>query len=104
MNEDGGTPEDALTVADIPDAASDWPTLIRFAHTFDAYRHHGSFEAAAHVANARRHETLADLRTCLFFEARRWRHFGEDPTPDEEAYMRGLVEKIREAVSARRRD
>ncbi len=43
-------------------------------------------------------DTLTELRTCLFFEQRRWRHFGR--TPDEEsmifinAILRGVREKL----------
>ena len=38
------------------------------------------------------------LRACLFFEARRWRHYGDDPGPESLAYWRELVGKIRASV------
>ena len=55
----------------------------------------------AEIANARRHNSLTDLRTCLFFEQRRWRHFGEDPEGEDMAYIREVVEKIRGRVAVR---
>lgn len=46
-------------------------------------------------------EDLVALRTALFFEQRRWRHLDTAPHPDDEAYMRALVEAIRpHAVAA----
>lgn len=89
---------DALTLSDIPPSDADFDTLCRFGHTFDGYEEMGSFEACAAIANARSHDNLTEARACLFFEMRRWRHFGE--TPDEEAisYMRQLVASIRRYV------
>lgn len=90
-----------LTLTDIPPVEADLDALIAFAHTFDGYRHWGSFEQCAEIANAQDHESLEKLRTCLFFEARRWRHFGEDPDTDAEQYWRKLVAAIRREVQSR---
>lgn len=87
-----------LTLANIPDGDSDWHTISEFALTFDAYEHWGSFEACAAVANAPLHNSLTELRTCLFFEQRRWRHFGETPNSPALAYVRELVEQLRRCV------
>jgi hypothetical protein len=94
---------DELVLADIPKPDSDWGDILPFAHSFDGYTVMGSFEACATVANQRSHETLTDLRACLFFEARRWRHFGEDPDPSEMEYIRGLLGQIRDKISAGQR-
>jgi len=88
-------PNEQLDLSDVPDPQGDLQPIWDFAHTFNAYEAQGSFEAAAEIANQRRNASLTDLRTCLFFEVRRWRHFGEDPDPDEEHYIRSLVEDIR---------
>lgn len=88
-----------MTPDDVPNPGAPWEQIIEFAHTFDAYEALGSFEASAEIANSRRHESLTDLRTCLFFEARRWRHFGEDPEGEDLAYIQSVVEKIRAKVS-----
>jgi len=60
-------------------------TISKFAHSFNGYEHHGSFEKCAAVANTVLEKynktgtlddslSLDDLRTCLFFEYRRARH------------------------------
>lgn len=91
---------EALTLSDIPSTAASWPDIARFALTFNGYEV-WEFEVCAEIANARRHNSLTDLRTCLFFEQRRWRHFGEDPEGEDMAYIREVVEKIRGRVAVR---
>jgi hypothetical protein len=44
-------------------------------------------------------DTFAELRTCLFFEQRRWRHIGEVPDAEAMAYIRDLVRQIRAKVA-----
>jgi len=44
-------------------------------------------------------ESLDELRTCLFFEQRRWHHFGATPDGEAQRYFAALLEAIR----ARRR-
>lgn len=91
--------KERLRLADIPPSDADWNTIQRFALTFNAYEFHGSSEKCEQIANARRAETLIELRTCLFFEQRRWRHFGEEPDAEAMHYIRGLLDKIRKAVA-----
>jgi hypothetical protein len=91
--------DNALTVADVPPRDADWNIITEFALTFDGYKIWGSFDKCAEIANARRHDCLTELRTCLFFEQRRWRHFGEEPDAEGMEYIRGLVQKIREWIS-----
>ena len=43
-------------------------------------------------------QSLTDLRTCLFFESRRWEHFKKDPTKKGMIYIHALVEAIRMRV------
>ena len=87
-----------LTLASVPDPASSWHDLAEFALTFDGYAFHGSFEKCAEIAHARRHDTLDDLRTCLFFEQRSWRNMGEAPEGEDLEYIRELVRAIRAKV------
>ena len=109
-----------LTQSDIPPVDADWDTIAEFALTFDGYEVWGSSDKCADIANARRHGSLTELRTCLFFAQRRWRHFNpyrvepgvgtrlmitpEDKGnhPDKEAmdYVRDVVEQIRARVVA----
>jgi hypothetical protein len=89
----------ALTTGDVPSRDADWDTISQFALTFDGYGCWGSFDKCAEIANARSHESLTELRTCLFFEQRRWRHFGQGPDADEMKYVRELIDKILDSVS-----
>lgn len=91
-------PNEKLRIEKIPTPDSPWPILERFALTFDGYKHCGSSEACADIANARRQSTLSDLRTCLFFEQRRWRHQSESPDRSSMEYIRELIVQIRNRV------
>lgn len=91
-------PNNTLTLSDIPLPDAELDEISRFGHSFDGYVEMGSFEACAAVANARSCNSLDEARACLFFEMRRWRHFGEEPDEEALAYMRQLVEGIRRYV------
>jgi len=93
-------PNKSLRLEDIP-----WPVdhrypLDSFALTFNGYKECGSFEECARIANDAQPTTLTELRACLFFEQRRWRHFGVGPDEDAITYMWSLVERIRAKVMA----
>jgi hypothetical protein len=103
-NDPPSSTQKCLTIEDLPGPQADWSTIGAFALTFDAYVVLGSFEACAEIANARNSETLTDLRTCLFFEQRRWRHFGEEPDSSSMEYIHGIVEKIRIKLGAGERN
>jgi hypothetical protein len=80
-----------------------------FALTFDGYGHYGSEAKCAEVANARRErysrrKPLSELRACLFYEQRRWRHFGYAPDCEAMRYIRLLLENIRLAVIDQEQD
>ncbi|WP_027482058.1 hypothetical protein [Deinococcus pimensis] len=101
-------PNEQLRLTDVPAADASWYEIGTFALKFNGYEHRGSFNACADLANAAL-ETfeefggvptdLTDLRTCLFFEQRRWRHFGDEPDEEAMPYIRALVEAIRQAVA-----
>lgn len=93
-----------LTLADIPSPEADWGTIGRFALTYNGYEKCGSLEACAEIANSGRIETLADLRACLFFEQRRWRHFGRAPDGAAMSHIRSLLAQTRDRVAARTAD
>ena len=94
----------ALKLSDLPEPNADWDVINQFAHTIKGYEIHGSFEVCAEIANQHRHETLTDLRTCLFFEARRSRHCGYDPDPTEMEYIHQIIEQMRTKLVAKQRD
>lgn len=84
-----------LRAGQVPPDAADIDDLITFAHTFDGFQHAGSFERCARLANDRIFRSTDDLRAALFFEVRKWRHFGQDPDPESLAYWRSLVSRVR---------
>lgn len=92
-----------LQLSDIPSATASMDAVSEFGDTFNGYKHWGSFKACADIANQQKHDTLTELRTCLFFEQRRWHHYGDVPDAEAEAYQRGLVEAIRRKVAANER-
>ena len=91
-------PSNELKASSVPSQDSPLHELIDFAHTFDGYKIWGSFEKCAEIANGKDHSTLDALRTCLFFEARRWRHSGSDPDAEARTYWQHLLTEIRSRV------
>ena len=98
-----------LTEQDMPSPTAQWPQIGRFALTFDGYSYWGTFDKCAEISNrweeayAERQalpDSLTDLRTCLFFEQRHWRHYGWDPDEQAMRYIRALLEAIRSRVLA----
>jgi hypothetical protein len=93
-----------LLEADLPARRATWIKILPFALTFDGYEHWGSFKKCREIADfgVRLHrkqeplgQSLTDLRTCLFFESRRWKHLEKDPTKKGMNYVHALVEAIR---------
>ena len=100
MRNSASITNDKLRLSDVPAADANWDRLAEFALSFNGYEILGSFEACAAIANGRKHDTLTNLRACLFFEQRRWHHFGEAPDREGIAYIRGLIEDIRHKVGS----
>ena len=97
----------------IPQPEAGWYEIGSFALTFNGYEFHGSLDACGEIANhwlktyetdGALPETLTDLRTCLFFEQRRWRHYGYDPDEETMLYIRALVAAILKKVKNRAND
>ena len=96
-----------LQVQDIPEPNAEWYRICEFALTFDGYDRWGSSEKCAEIGNRWAEpyaesqslpDSLTDLRTCLFFEQRRWHHFGEAPDAAAMIYIRALLEAIGRTV------
>jgi hypothetical protein len=88
-----------------PDADED--AYHRFALTTDGYAREGSLSNCGRIANeAKEHwretkevpRTLRPLRSCLFFEQRRARMSGYPFDDQTFAYVRALVERMREIL------
>jgi len=100
-------PNSLLIEKDIPSRRAAWKNILPFAHTFNGYEHCGSVKKCRevarhgivlHRANQDLEQSLTDLRTCLFFEARRWKHLEKSPSKAALAYVHALVEAIRMRV------
>lgn len=87
-----------LKLTDIPDQNASWEEIATFALTFDGYDFWDTFKKCAEIANKHRHDSLTDLRTCLFFEQRRWRHLDKKPDENSMTYILSVVDKIRNKV------
>lgn len=98
-----------LVPVPVPAEDAPWsPDIARFASTFDGYREFGGVEPLGDFANECRERWSADgalpdgidrLRACLFFEQRRFRHFGEPPRGDDDRYVRALLAAIRSSAA-----
>ncbi len=104
MNE---IPNDRLRAVDVPSSGSPWAEVWPFALTFDGY---AWSDECGDIANGIQQEyresgglredlTLEELRACLFFNQRSWRHFGEDPDDAGMEYIRALLDAIRSHVA-----
>ena len=83
-----------LALTNVPLSSAGVHDLFHFALSYQGYDEAGH-DQCGEIANARRNDTLHALRTCLFFEQRRWHHFGETPDGEDLEYLRSLVERIR---------
>ncbi|MEK7874370.1 MAG: hypothetical protein AAB502_11015, partial [Chloroflexota bacterium] len=96
----------SLTEEVIPPAEADEREIARFSATFDGYRRWGSgTRGCAEIANKWRTrykqdgslpESVAVIRTCLFFEQRRAHWLGYDY--EGLAYVRCLLDTLRKKV------
>jgi hypothetical protein len=89
----------------VPKAPLSEGDIWRFALTYDAYRRHGGFAAVAELGkevlndyqgSKRLPNDLNKARAALFFEQRRWRHFGTDLDRAAFEYLEALVGRIDE--------
>lgn len=89
-----------LKLSDIPFEDAEMDVIFEFAQSFDGYDYWGA-ERCGEIANERRNGTLIELRTCLFFEQRRYRHMAESPSAEDTNYIRILVSEVRKIVKAK---
>jgi hypothetical protein len=103
-------PNSRLLEQDIPSSRAAWTKIVPFAQSFNGYEHCGSVQkcrqvamqgVALHKENKDLSQSLTDLRTCLFFEARRWKHLEKKPTRSGLKYVHALVEAIRVRVQTK---
>jgi len=92
---------DDLDPALIPVGTRDWDKFTAFALSYSGYELRG--EECAKIANESLRvyrerqvlpSTVDDLRTCLFFEQRRWRWSDYDPDEAAWRYINALLEAL----------
>jgi hypothetical protein len=96
-----------LTEDNLPPPEAKWEDIWEFALTFNGYKYSDKCADIANNAYSKYNEAkqlpddLSDLRSCLFFEQRRWRHFGKNPDEQTMDYIHALIESIRNQVLTR---
>jgi hypothetical protein len=107
-------PNRILRLVDVPSGGAKWHEIEMFALTFNGYNHY-SDEACGKFAdsvirsflagkNRLENMNLSRLRACLFFEQRRYRHFGFEPDKETMVYIRALLKAIGTKVSQREKN
>ena len=97
-------PNERLKASDVPPVTASWQTIVSFAQTIDGYRAIGQKECAQ-LANRVKNEfsknavsiqtlSLTELRSCLFFEQRRFNHFGHEPLGADRIFINTLLQAI----------
>ena len=71
-------PNDVLRLDHLPPPDADGTEVWRLADTFNGFKHWGC-STVQEIANQKPDSNLTELRTCLFFECRRWHYYGELP-------------------------
>ena len=101
-------PNEGLDATAVPPVTAAWNIIGNFALTLNGYKAVGEDECG-YLANRVRGEfatdgacfqrlSLTELRACLFFEQRRFRHFGDEPEGEDRIYANALLEAIRSKV------
>src|SRR5688572_11170934 len=86
----------------VPGTAASWDEIQEFALSFDGYSYWGDsvHEVAARVRKAFDAQrplpkTASILRTALFLEQRKWRHWGDEPDAAGMRYIHTLLNALR---------
>lgn len=108
----GEIADEHLTLDDIPPDRAEEEAFHVFAITTNGYERMGSFARCAGLANSARETwrlnrevpaSLRDLRCCLFFEQRRFHHYGDGFDEKTLEYVRELLGAMRVHVEAAKR-
>ncbi len=95
---------EALRSAPIPGRGAPWEAVEEFALSYDGYGYWSGLAelAGRSVQGWTRHRSLPgsldELRACLFYEQRRWHHYGQEPCGRAADYLGALLEAVAERV------
>jgi hypothetical protein len=96
-----------LRVHGIPDRGDPWEAVSSFSLSYDGYAYWDDVSelATRRIRGWTRDRTLPasidEVRACLFYEQRRWHHFGEEPNGRGALYFWALLDTLRSLVAAR---
>jgi hypothetical protein len=107
-NKPDEVPNEKLTTSAVPPTTASWRTIVAFAQTMDGYKAIGQKECAQ-LANRVRGEfkssallpetlSVRELRSCLFFEQRRFNHFGHEPEGGDRFLVNALLDAIQKRI------
>ena len=99
-----------LTVSAVPTVTASWHAIVAFALTIDGYKAVGQRECGQ-LANRVKSEfakdaasvetlSLTELRSCLFFEQRRFNHFGHEPQDADRIFINALLQAIQKKITS----
>jgi len=89
-----------LASTGVPRRGNSWDVVSDFALSYDGYGYWDDLhELANRVLQSWTRSrvlpaTIDELRGCLFYEQRRWHHFGEDPAGRSAEYMWAMIDAI----------
>ncbi len=101
----GGVPNARLRGDMVPARSASWHEIEEFALAYDGYAYWSDVaELALRGIRAWARDrtlpsSLDELRGCLFYEQRRWHHFGEEPHGRATEYVWALLDAVRSSVS-----
>jgi hypothetical protein len=100
-------PNAQLRVHSIPGHGDTWDAISTFSLSYDGYAYWDDVSelATRSIRRWTRNRTLPgsidELRACLFYEQRRWHHFGEEPNGRGAQYVTALLDSLRNLVATR---
>jgi len=92
-------PTQSLKLSDVPNESASWPTIGRFALTFDPAEDDPYQLKVQDLAALSASSSLIRLRAHLFLEQRRWNHFGREPDAASMSSIRRVFALIRAKLS-----
>ena len=92
-------PTKSLKLSVVPNESGPWPTIGRFALTFDPAEKNPYHLEVQDLATLPAGSSLVQLRAYLFLEQRRWNHFGREPDANTISAIRRVVALIRTKLS-----
>jgi hypothetical protein len=90
-----------LQLSDMPDQSASWSTIGRFALSFVPSEYDPYHLANQDLSALSIDCSLAQLRSHLFLEQRRWNHFGREPDPEDMVAIRRVLGLIRDKLSSK---